>query len=70
MIRFSEVVDAASELSVDEQETLIEVLKHRIADSNRARIVSEVSQSRAEFLSGRGKTVSAAELMDEASREA
>jgi len=69
MTRFSEIVDAASELSMDEQETLLEVLRHRIAQRNRARIVGEVADSRAQYSQGRAKATSVTELMDQVTGE-
>ena len=66
MIRFAEIVDAASELTLDEQETLLEVLRRRIAESNRARLVADVAEARAEFAAGQTRTRSVSEIMDEA----
>ena len=69
MALFSEIVDAADQLSVDEQETLLEILRHRLAERNRKRIVSEVAEARAEFTAGRTRAVSVEEIMDEARGE-
>jgi hypothetical protein len=69
MVRFSDIVDAANELSVDEQETLLEVLRHRIAERNRARLVDEVAEARAEFAAGQARTASVQEIMDEVNGE-
>ena len=68
MIRLAEKVDAASELTLDEQETLLEVLRRRIAESNRARIVADVAEARAEFAAGQTRTRSVREIMDEAGK--
>jgi hypothetical protein len=69
MIRSSDVVDAASGLSPDEQEALLEVLRHRIAEQNRARLVSEVAEGRAEHASGRAEKASVQQIMNEARGE-
>jgi hypothetical protein len=70
MIRFAEILDAASELSVDEQEALLRILRHRIAESNRAQLVADVAEARAEFAAGKAATTSVPQIMDEVSREA
>ena len=47
MPTFSDVVDAADDLSVDEQETLVEILRRRIAKRNREALVRDVAEARA-----------------------
>jgi hypothetical protein len=70
MSTFAEILDAADGLSVDEQETLLEILRHRIAERNRAKLVGEVSEARGEFANGQARFGTAKEIMDEARREA
>ncbi len=65
MTTFSEVVDAADSLSVDEQQTLIEILRRRIAKQNRDALVCDVAEARAEFQSGKARAASVSEIMDE-----
>ena len=65
MTTFSEVVDAADDLSVDEQETLLEILRRRIAKRNRDALVRDVADARAEFRSGSAGATSVSDLMDE-----
>ncbi|MGD9853411.1 MAG: hypothetical protein AB7U20_00510 [Planctomycetaceae bacterium] len=69
MTKFSEIVDAADNLSVDEQEGLVEILRRRIAQRNRMTLTQEVSEARAEFLSGNTPAISVRDLMDEVSGE-
>jgi hypothetical protein len=52
MADFSSVVAAANELSTDEQETLLEILGHRLAERRRAQLVRDVKEARAEFANG------------------
>ena len=66
MATFSDIVDAADELSVDEQETLLEILSRRISERNRAQILGDVEAARSEFAAGQGVTASAKQIMDEA----
>ena len=70
MTNFSEILDAADELSVDEQETLLEILQRRIAERNRARLVRDVAEARAEFANGQARPASVREIMDEVGGEA
>ena len=65
MTTFSDVVDATDDLSVDEQETLVEILRRRIAMQNRNALVRDVAEARAEYQSGRTAMKSASEIMDE-----
>jgi hypothetical protein len=65
MTTFSDVVDAADGLSVDEQETLVEILRRRIAKQNREALVRDVADARAEFQSGQPRTSSVSDIMNE-----
>ena len=65
MITFSDVVDAADNLSVDEQETLVEILRRRIARRNRDAIVRDVTEARDEFQAGKTRTSSVGDILDE-----
>ena len=65
MTTFSDVVDAADSLSVDEQETLVEILRRRIAKQNREALVRDVADARAEFKSSQPRTSSVSDIMNE-----
>ncbi|MEO8497537.1 MAG: hypothetical protein ABI614_20910 [Planctomycetota bacterium] len=65
MTTFSDVVDAADDLSVDEQETLVELLRRRIAKRNRDALVRDVADARAEFQTGQARASSVNDIMDE-----
>jgi hypothetical protein len=65
MTNFSDVVDATDNLSVDEQQTLLEILQRRIAQQNRDILVREVAEARTEFSGGEGRTASVNDIMDE-----
>jgi hypothetical protein len=69
MTNFSEVLDAADKLSVDEQETLMEILSRRIAERNRERLVRDIAEARAEFADGPASSTSVRDIMDEVSGE-
>jgi hypothetical protein len=65
MSTFADVVDAVDELSVDEQETLMDLLRHRIALRRRSEIVDEVAEARAEFQRGEAVRASLSEILAE-----
>ncbi len=65
MTTFSDVVDAADDLSLDEQETLVEILRRRIAKRNREALIRDVSEARNEFQTGQARASSVSDIMDE-----
>ena len=65
MTTFSDVVDAADDLSVDEQEALVELLRRRIAKRNRDALVRDIADARAEFQTGQARASSGSDIMDE-----
>jgi hypothetical protein len=46
---FHSVVEAADRLTEEEQETLIELLNHRLADRRRAQLVTDIQEAQREF---------------------
>ena len=49
MKTFAEVLGSADELGVEEQESLVEVLQHRLAERRREALVETVKSARREF---------------------
>lgn len=64
-ISFGSVLEAAETLSVEEKETLIDILSHRVTESNRQLLIRSVQEARKDFLEGRYQEVSVDELMEE-----
>jgi hypothetical protein len=62
---FAEVLDAADRLSPEEQETLIVILRRRLAEQGRKRLAAEVREARQEFAEGRCQPAGADDLMRE-----
>ena len=62
---FSAVLDAADALSPEEQETLVDILRHRIAESGRQRLIKEVQEARRDFAKGRCPEATVDEIMRE-----
>ncbi len=63
---FAKIVDAASGLSLDKQQTLFRILGNRIADLNREQLKEDVKQARAEYVTGQCDVLSAEAIVDEA----
>jgi hypothetical protein len=52
MKTFAQVLDSADELPVEEQESLVEVLQHRLAERRREVLTEAVRSTRQEFKEG------------------
>jgi hypothetical protein len=65
---FDDVVDAAGNLSTDEQEALIEILQHRIIEKNRRQIAKDIEKSKQEFSEGKCQVVTPGQCIDEIMR--
>jgi hypothetical protein len=63
---FSEIVEAADSLSLDEQQSLLEILRRRIAEHGRQQLLADIEQARAEFARGQTWPASVKEIIDEA----
>lgn len=64
-ISFHQVLDNTEQLSVEEQETLIDILQKRIADKRRDEIVQEIQHARQEHIEGKTTPVSPNDLVKE-----
>jgi hypothetical protein len=62
---FSDVLESTDRLSLEEKETLLEVLHHRTVEQRRLQIKRELVASRREHAAGKTKPVTAAQLMRE-----
>jgi hypothetical protein len=62
---FSEVLEAADRLSLEEKEALIEVLQRRLVDERRDELVQEIAAARKEFQAGHCRESSSEELLKE-----
>ena len=62
---FRSVLEDADQLTLDEQEALVDVLRHRTAEQRRQKIVEDVLAGREEFRRGECKPTTVAELMAE-----
>ena len=62
---FGEVIEAADQLSPDEQQSLIDIVHRRLVQAGRQRLVHDVREARQEFAKGRCMPVTPDELMRE-----
>ena len=62
---FGEVLEVIDQLSLDEQETLIDILHRRLAERGRKQLVAEVAAARQEFAEGRCQPTTADDLVKE-----
>jgi ribosome recycling factor len=62
---FAEILEAACELTLEEQEDLIGILQNRLRESRRATIVKDVRSATEEFAQGKCQPVTPLELMKE-----
>jgi hypothetical protein len=66
MPRFEEVLDAVDSLSTTDQEILIEVIRHRLAERRRDEIAANLAEARAAHQRGDVQRGSAKDLLHEA----
>jgi hypothetical protein len=62
---FGEVLEAADQLSPDDQQVLIAILHRRLAHEGRQRLVADVQEARQEFSAGQCRPAMPDELMRE-----
>lgn len=62
---FAEVIEAIDALSLEEQQTLIEIVVHRVIERSRQQLTTEVQQARTEFSQGQCQPASVESLMAE-----
>ena len=62
---FAEVLETIETFTVDEKETLVDILQHRLQENKRQQIVRSVKESRREFEKGELKSSSVNDIMKE-----
>jgi len=65
VLAFGEVLEAADELSLEEQETLIEVIRRRVIERRREELAREIQDAQKEFRAGQCRPTTPDELMTE-----
>ena len=62
---FDQALDAVEELAPEQQADLIELVRRRLAERERERVIAQVRESQSEHARGDSKVVSVHELMRE-----
>jgi hypothetical protein len=65
-MRFGDVLDAVDQLELEEQQELVDIIRRRIAERGRERIVAAVEEARREHAAGLSRPMTADEIMREA----
>jgi len=60
---FAEVLETIEKFTVDEKETLVDILQHRLRENRRERIIKSVKESQREFKQGNLKPASVDDIM-------
>ena len=63
MTKYAQVLDSADGLAIEEQESLVQVLQHRLAERRRAELVEAVKSARREFKEGRCRLATPAQIL-------
>lgn len=64
-LQYREILEGAEGLSVEDQETLVEILKSRLRERRRAELARDVQAAQHEFAEGRCQPSTPDELMKE-----
>ena len=63
MTKFARVLESAGDLALEEQESLVDVLQHRLAEYRREELVAAVKSARREFKEGRCRPATPAQII-------
>jgi hypothetical protein len=64
-LQYRQILEGAEELSVEEQEALVETLKSRLRERRRAEMAQDIHAAQREFDEGRSQPATPAEIMKE-----
>ena len=62
---FNEVVEAADSLSVAEQEALVDILRHRLAEARRNELVGYIREAQIEYQTGETQIADVSDIMND-----
>jgi hypothetical protein len=63
MKSYGQVLDSIDALSEDQQESLLDIVRKRLAERRRAALIKSVGEAQKEFKSGKLRPVPSAEIM-------
>jgi len=62
---FAEILEAAEQLSLEDQENLIHILQNRLRDQKRTELVRDVQEAQQEFAQGQCQPLTPEQIMEE-----
>lgn len=62
---FGEVLEAIDQFSLEEQETLLDIVQRRLAERGRKQLAADIEEARIEFAAGQCRPATVDELMKE-----
>ena len=62
---FSDILEAADQLTVQDQEELLRILEHRLREQKRAALIKDVQEAQQEFAQGNCQPTTPEDLMKE-----
>ncbi|MEH1781296.1 MAG: hypothetical protein V7K67_18275 [Nostoc sp.] len=63
--RLDQVIESIEDLSVDEQEALIDLIRHRLAERRRSAIAANIAQAQVEYQTGKVFRGTVTQIIDE-----
>lgn len=63
-LRFGDIVEAADQLTLEEQEELLEIVRKRMTARRRGELLKGVEEAEQEFRAGRCRVMTADEIVD------
>ena len=64
-ITFSDILEAADQLTLQDQEELVRILEHRLREQKRAALIKDVQDAQQEFARGNCQPTTPEDLMKE-----
>jgi hypothetical protein len=65
VVSFGEVLEAVDKLSLEEQESLIDILRRRMIERRRAELAKDIEEARQEFREGACQPATPSDIMEE-----
>ena len=62
---FAEILEAAEQLPLEDQENLINILQNRLRDQKRTELVRDVQEAQQEFAQGQCQPLTPEQIMEE-----
>jgi hypothetical protein len=62
---FADLIEAAEQLPIEEQEDLVHILKNRLRDRKKAKLIKDVAEAQQEFAQGKCKPLTPEQIMEE-----